>query len=109
MAVSFASNRLITSADMSATFQSDEINLVQKGGFSIHAIFTGSPVGSLYIAVSINNSDWIVLADSAQAISAAGDVFWNVDSAKYKLARLHYTATSGTGTLNAFFSTKEVV
>lgn len=109
MAVTFASPVLISAADMSASFQSDVINLNQKGGFSIHAIFTGSPVGSLYIAVSIDNSNWIVLADSAQAISAAGDVFYNVNSAKYASARLHYTATSGTGSLDAFFSTKEVV
>ena len=109
MAVAFASHDLISAANMSASFQSDVINLEQKGGFSIHAIFTGSPVGSLYIAVSINNSDWIVLADSAQAISAAGDVFYNVDIAKYSSARLHYTATSGSGSLDAYFSTKEVV
>jgi hypothetical protein len=108
MAVTFASHDLISAANMASSFQSDEINLTQKGGFAIHAIFTGSPVGSLYIAVSIDNSNWIVLADSAQAISAAGDVFYNVDLANYSSARLHYSATSGSGSLDAKFSTKEV-
>ena len=109
MAVSFGSTTLISSADMSATFQSEIVSLEQKGGFSVHAVFTGSPNGSLYLSVSINNSDFIVLSDSTQAISAAGDVFWNVDIAKYKVFRLHYTFSSGTGSLDAFFSTKEVV
>lgn len=109
MAVAFASKNLISAADMSASFQSDEINLTQKGGFCIHSIFTGSPVGSMYIAVSIDGSNWIVLADSAQAIAAAGDVFYNVDAAKYCAARLHYTYSSGTGSCTSYFSTKEVV
>jgi hypothetical protein len=109
MAVSFASSRLITAASMAASFQSDNISLVQKGGFSIHAIFTGAPVGSIYVAVSIDGSNWIVLSDSAATIIAAGDVFYNVTDSKYKLARLHYAFTSGSGSMDAFFSTKEVV
>lgn len=109
MTVSFGSNKLIENANMSASFQSDTINLTQKTGFSIHAIFTGSPVGTLYIAVSIDNENWILLADSEQAITEAGDVLYNVESSKYSLARLHYSFTSGSGSLDAFFSTKEAV
>lgn len=109
MTISFGSNKLIESGSMASSFQSDVLNLVQKRGYAIHAIFTGSPVGSLYIAVSIDNSNWIVLDGSAQSISAAGDVFYNVDISHYISARLHYTRTSGTGDFNAFYSTKEVV
>ena len=109
MAVSFGSNKLFEAANMGSSFQSDNINLIQKGGFSIHSIFTGSPVGSAYLAVSIDNTNWIILDGSTQAISAAGDIFWNVDSAKYLSVRYHYVYTSGSGSNNAFFSTKEVV
>ena len=109
MAVTFGSNVLLENADMSASFQSDVINLTQKGGFSIHSIFTGSPVGSMYLAVSIDNSNFIILANSAQSITEAGDIFYNVDSSKYSYARLHYTASSGNGSCDSFFSTKEVV
>jgi hypothetical protein len=107
MAVTFASNTLFSGADMSASFQSDEINLHNMNGFSIHAIFTGSPTGTAYVAVSIDGENWITLTDSSQALSAAGDIFWNVNTAKYKLARLHYTRSSGSGSMNAFFNTKE--
>lgn len=109
MAVSFGSNILLEGADMASSWQSDTISLVQKRGFSIHAIFTGAPVGSFYIAVSIDNTNWIILSGSTQAIAAAGDVFWNVDASAYLSARLHYAATSGTGSCDAKFSTKEAV
>ena len=106
MTISFASHKLIEAADMSASFQSDVINLHGKDRYSIHAIFTGSPNGSIYISVSNGNDDWAVLSDSAQAISAAGDVFYNVDRAGYSYVRLHYSFTSGTGSLDAFFKAK---
>lgn len=106
MNISFASNKLLESESMASSFQSGEINLHRKKNFSIHSIFTGTPNGSMYIAVSIDNSNWIVLADSAQAISEAGDVFYNVDVAGYSYAKLHYTAVSGTGSCSSFFDAK---
>jgi hypothetical protein len=106
MALAFASNKLIESANMTANFQSDWINLHCKKGFSIHAIFTGSPTGYCYIAVAIDNGNPIVLADSTQSISASGDIFYNVDVSQYLSARLHYVFTSGSGTLNAFYNAK---
>lgn len=106
MAVTFASNKLIENQSMAASFQSEAIPLIQKQGFSVHAIFTGSPVGSLYLAASIDGINWTVITDSPQAVSAAGDVFFNIRDTAYLSARLHYAATSGTGSLNAFFSTK---
>jgi hypothetical protein len=109
MTVSFGSNKLVEDVDMASSFQSDIINLTQKNGFSIHTIFTGAPVGSFYVAVSIDNSNWAILEGSTQAITASGDIFYNVDSAKYLSARLHYVFTSGTGTANAFYSTREAI
>lgn len=109
MAVSFASNILLENADMSANWQSDTISLVHKRGFSIHVIHTGNAQGSFYLAVSIDNENWILLNGSTQAITEAGDVFWNVDAAGYLSVRLHYVATSGTGSADAKFSTKEAI
>lgn len=103
------SNTLIEDGDMSASFQSEEVTLVNKDGFAFHAVFTGSPNGSLYISVSINGSDWILLPDSTEAITEAGDVFWNVNDSKYQMARIHYSRTSGTGTCNVSYSTREAV
>lgn len=109
MSLTFASNKLITDADMSASFQSEAISLHNKIGFSIHCVFTGSPNGSFYIAVSIDGENWVLLPDSTQVITAAGDHFYNVNDSKYLWARLHWSFSSGTGTNNSKFSTKEVI
>ncbi len=105
---SILSNKLIEDGDMSASFQSEHIQLSQRGGFAIHSVFTGSPVGSLYISVSIDGIDWFILPDSTQAITEAGDVFYNVTEAKYLLARLHWAFSSGTGNMDASVSVKEL-
>lgn len=102
-----ASNVLIESTSMASSFMSERVTLSQRAGFSIHAVFTGSPTGSFYIAVSINGIDWILLPDSTQAVSAAGDIFWNVNDSKYLLARLHWSYSSGSGTCDAYVSKKE--
>jgi hypothetical protein len=108
MSIAFSSQRLLLNQEMGADIVSSPINLHNKIAYSIHAVYTGSPEGSLYIAVSIDGENWSVLSDSPVAISAADNTFYNVRVAGYLFARLHYTATSGSGTLNAFFSTKEV-
>lgn len=109
MAISFGSNKLIESVDMGSSFYTEGINLNQKIGFSIHSIFTGSPVGSMYLAVSIDNSNWIILDGSTQAISEAGDIFYNVDITNYSFVRMHYVFTSGAGTMDSFFTTREAI
>lgn len=106
MAVVFGSNKLIEAGDMASSFQSEGINLHNKHGFSIHSVFTGSPNGTTYLAISIDGSTWTVLSNSSQAVSAAGDVFYSVERANYSWVRFHYTASSGSGSMNVFFNTK---
>jgi len=105
---SIMSNKLIEDGDMSASFQSEQVQLAQRGGFSIYAVFTGAPVGSLYISVSIDGISWALLPDSTVAVTEAGDVFYNVTDSKYLLARLHWAVTSGTGNMDASISAKEL-
>ena len=104
----FASTSLISSGDMSASFQSEGINLHLKKSYSIIATFTGSPGGSLYLAYSIDGINWYLLPDSTSTISAAGDVSWLVSTAHYSWVRMHWAKTGGTGTLNATYNTKGV-
>lgn len=103
------SNTLLEATSMSSSFQSEPIPLAQKKGFAFHAVFTGSPNGSFYIAVSIDGVNWILLPDSTQAVTTAGDVFWNVTDSIYQMARLHYSRSSGTGSCAVSYSTREEV
>jgi hypothetical protein len=107
MAVSILSNRLIDTQGMTASFVSEHFSVAGRAGFSVHAVFTGSPTGSFYLSVSINGIDWILMDGSTQAVSAAGDILWNVNDSKYLLGRLHYSFSSGSGTTNAYISMKE--
>jgi hypothetical protein len=107
MSIRFSYYGLITNADMSASFMSEAIDLSDKSGFSIDSVFTGSPDGTMYIAVSIDNVEWRMLPDSSTSITEAGDVLYNVNDAKYLWARLHFVANFGSvGVLNSTYSRK---
>ena len=105
MALGFNSSILYTGS-MGASFVTDPIYLPTQTGFCVHAIFTdaSAPVGSFTIETSIDGSTWATLADSTQAISAAGDHFYSISRVSYPMARLKWTRTSGSGdiTVHAF-------
>lgn len=95
---------VITAGNMASSITSSACDLTYYDGFAIQAVYTGSPSGSFKIQVSAdagvctNFSDY---TNSSQTISAAGDFIWIVNSSAYHCARLVYTVTSGSGTVNA--------
>lgn len=110
MTILFANNAsrvLFEDADLSASFQSNEINLANATEFSVHVSTTGSAAGSAYLAVSVDGVNWVILPNSTQAIVGGDTVLYNVKNAGYLMARFHYASTSGTGTADAAFAVKE--
>lgn len=113
---------ILSAGDMSqATLTSDGLDLQQVPLASIHAVFTGSPVGTLTLEVSndkvaaVNGSNqatnvttWTTYTGSSQSISASGDFLYNLLSTGYRWIRLKYTRTSGTGSLTVTSVTKGV-
>lgn len=97
---------VITNGDMSGDLESPSHDMSIIDGFCVQAIFTGSPVGTLEIQVSLNDTDWETLADSSVAVSGAGSEVYNVSRVFYDKMKVVYTATSGTGTLNVQLNTK---
>lgn len=65
----------------------------------------GIPVGTDPAANVVNWSDY---TGSSQSISAAGNFTWNLLDMGYRWIRLVYTKTSGTGTVNAYITSKGV-
>ena len=61
MALSFASATLVPATSMAATITSDSINLSIKEAFAIHAIYTGSPTGTLTVEASIDGVNFAVI------------------------------------------------
>lgn len=116
----FAPVRLLTNGDMSGNLISNGINLNQVFMFSIQAIFTGAPVGTLKLQISnddvpvgalgqnpaINVVNWTDYTGSSSAVAAAGDFMWIVSDGGYQWVRAVYTFTSGTGSLNIEYNGK---
>lgn len=99
--------KLIDNVSMGASINSAAQQLDHIYGFSIQLVFTGTPNGSFKMQCSNDDVEtgsqvvnWTDVANSAQAITAAGDMIYNYDGSHFKWVRLVYTRSSGTGTLN---------
>lgn len=111
----FANEKIINDQSMTASFQSSPILLDQIYGFSFQAVFTGTPDGIFKLQSSNDDvqlgqtvTNWTDIADSSQAISAAGDITWNFEGCFFKWVRVVYTASSSTGTCNIVYASKGV-
>ena len=106
--------QIFTNASMVGDLHSLPVNANQYGLVDIQAVWTGAPVGSLFIETSndvgitevdgtvINVTNWTTYTGSATATGgSAGNFAWHIWATGFKWVRLSYTFTSGTGTLNA--------
>lgn len=91
----------LTAGDMAGSVTSSAEPLDYIYGFSIQAIYTGSPVGTLTLEASNDNSNWVTVTDSSYSVTSAGNYMWNFTVSNFKWVRVVYTRTSGTGTLSA--------
>lgn len=106
--------QIFTNVAMTADRFSTAVDANQYGLVDFQAVWTGSPVGTLFVQTSndighINPdgtvsgiTNWTTYSGSGQpAGAAAGDFAWHIWATGFKWARLAYAFTSGTGTLNA--------
>jgi len=93
--------------------------LAHVWGYSIQAIFTGSPVGTLklqgssdpvpdanFSAANYPVVNWTDIAGSSNSVTGAGTIAYDVSRSAYSWVRAIYTPTSGTGTITVQFFTK---
>lgn len=83
--------------------------------YSLQLVFTGTPAGTFKLQCSNDPGrpsaqgtpeydtvvNWTDIADSSQAVSAAGDITWDVQNAGYVWVRVVYTRSSSTGSLTS--------
>jgi hypothetical protein len=99
--------QLVTNGDMSqASITSSVLDMSNYVLASIQAVFTGSPVGVFKIQRSNDKVTFSDDASSVLSISSSGDWVWEIASVGSRYARLVYTKTSGTGTLNVVANEK---
>lgn len=110
---------LLSAGDASGNLTSNHGLLAGALGYSIQAIITGSPVGSLklqgsndpvpnssFLVPTYTVTNWTDIADSTEAVTGAGTIMYNVEGVYYNWVRAVYTSTSGTGTLTIQFNSK---
>lgn len=114
--------RLVTNGDMSGAINSIGIDLNQHVLYSMQAVFTGAPAGTMKLQISndmvsvapngqspeANVINWTDYTGSSVAVSAAGNFVWNALDVGYRWVRMVYTPSSGTGVLNVTFCGKAV-
>lgn len=105
---------IMTNADMSlASINSVGVDLSFAKDGAVQAVWTGAPVGVLKLQISGDNVpdaasvvNWSDYSGSSINVSGPGDAAYNFPNAGYRWLRLVYTKTSGTGTINATYTSK---
>lgn len=87
-------------ASGSLTFGPQSLN--QIFGYSIQAVYTGSPAGVLTLQASNDGTNFCDIPGTAFTVSAAGSFLWNVTGSNYLYVQMTWVPTSGSGTLSAF-------
>lgn len=102
---------IITAGDMSqATLTSSVTNLQYLDNVGIQFIFTGSPTGTFSVEVSNDNSNWtaLSLSPTPAATGSAGNQYVDLNQLSAAWIRAKYTKSSGTGSLTALLTAKEI-
>lgn len=78
----------------------------------IRLAWTGTPIGTFSVECSVNAVDWDALTFNPALTQPAGgsgsSYLINLNQVPYPYVRLKYVNTSGTGTLNAWISGKDL-
>lgn len=99
--------RLVSAGDMSDDIVSPVSELSEVGGYSLHCVWTGTPVGNLLIEGSNIEGSFVTVLTQAVG-GAAGEWLVNIERQHYKFIRLTYDRTSSTGTLIAHLTAKNI-
>lgn len=105
--------QVITDGDMSGDITSVSSNIEQEDFGSYQFSWSGSsPVGTITVQASLDNTIWTTLQDSDQVdvsipVSGnTGSAMFSLNELPFKYVRTVYTFTSGTGTLQSYIFAK---
>lgn len=107
-------NIIASGTIMNTTINSSPVPLYQSWGYAIQVVFTGTPTGTFSLQGScdpipqarieeIAPTNWSTIINSSIAVSAAGNLMWNVADIGYTYVRVVYVDTSG-GTSTAIIA-----
>lgn len=86
---------------MASTITTSSQSLNQIFSYSIQAVYTGAPDGTIKLQASNDNSNWVDVTSSSVALTSSGNGIWNVSGSNYQYVRVKYTdgGVGGTGAL----------
>lgn len=112
--------QILTNGNMTgtATINSEIIDCNQVWAYSIQAVYSGTPSGTIKLQASADIvnlgadgsqptiSNWTDLSGTVALSGTAGSSMFTNANFGYRWVRLSYTNSSGTGTLNAVINAK---
>ena len=100
---------IIVDGDMASNITGDSTNILYTDRVSYQIKYTGTPTGSFSVQVSNDEETWedLTLSVPVSAIGSADNHFIDAESAA-NFIRLVYTASSGTGVLQAILVAKSI-
>lgn len=103
------STSIVSSGSMGGDITSSSINIQSFSKPCVHVVFTGTPVGVFHVDGSNDNSNFDELSFNAQAPAGSADNFiFDLADVSVPYIRIRYVRTSGTGTLNATVTGKQI-
>lgn len=116
---------IIQAGDMSGDLTSTPVKIQFLDVVSMQLVFTDTPTGTFEVQASLdysvndagevtNAGTWVTVpvqdetGSSPAATGSADQLMINMTQLAFPFIRLHYTATSGTGTLDVLASGKEI-
>lgn len=104
---------LINNQRMDVNLSSVGVFPFKTSNFSLHAIYSGTPNGTLLLQCSNDPTDvpseivnWNDIADSTVTVTSADKTMYNLNKIAYKWLRIVYLASSGDGYLTVnYYST----
>lgn len=112
---------ILNAGNASGNLVSDGVSLEYQLGFSMQAVITGAPIGTLSLQGSNDSGfngpgggpvhgqnvvNWTDISNSSQPVTGAGTASVNFQGVFYKWVRMIYIATSGAGTITIRCNTK---
>jgi hypothetical protein len=116
-----ANTPLMTNVVMNDDLESDAIQLTNIFGYTVQAVYVGTPTGTFKLQASVDPikfandaqpqvpTNWNDIAGSSFAVTSSGITTWNVTNSFYTFVRLVYADGSGgssTAVLNAVINVK---
>lgn len=103
----FALNKhTFVDASMATSLTSEVFDLAEVIGYAVHAIWTGTPNGTISVQGS-NDAVNFVQVESDGTLSTSGQFLLNVEHHHYRYMRVQYQQTfASSGTLNCYVSGK---